>query len=73
MVIKEGVFSNDLDKYSIKVERKGRNSNILYDVLIYDHSGNEGNVKVTIADSGKMEITEDKKFMAVTLYNAAEL
>jgi lipopolysaccharide export system permease protein len=69
MVIKEGVFSNDLDKYSIKVERKGRNSNILYDVLIYDHSGNEGNVKVTIADSGKMEMTEDKKFMAVTLYN----
>ncbi len=69
MVIKEGVFSNDLEKYSIKVERKARNSNMLYDVMIYNHSRNEGNVQVTIADSGKMELTPDKKFMTVTLYN----
>lgn len=29
MVIKEGVFSNDLEGYSIKVERKGRNNNMI--------------------------------------------
>lgn len=69
MIIKEGVFSNDMDNYSIKVERKSRISNIFYDVMIYDHSQNEGNVNVTIADSGKMEITEDKKFMSVTLFS----
>lgn len=69
MVIKEGVFSNDMENYSIKVERKGRNNNMLYDVMIYDHSNNQGNVQVSIADSGKMEITKDKKFMSITLFN----
>lgn len=69
MIIKEGVFSNDMDNYSIKVERKGRDNNMLYDVMIYNHSQNDGNVNVTIADSGKMEITEDKMFMSVTLYS----
>ncbi len=69
MVIKEGVFSNDLDNYSIKVEHKGRGNNMLYDVMIYNHSENEGNINVTISDSGKMELTDDKKFMSVTLYN----
>ncbi len=69
MVIKEGVFSNDMDNYSIKVERKGKNNNMLYDVMIYDHSDNQGNVNVSISDSGKMEITQDKKFMSITLYN----
>jgi len=61
MVIKEGVFSNDMPRYSIKVERKGKNNNMLYDVMIYDHSDGEGNLKVTVADSGKMEVIEGEK------------
>jgi lipopolysaccharide export system permease protein len=69
MVIKEGVFSNDMENYSIKVERKGKNNNMLYDVMIYDHSDNRGNVNVSVADSGKMELTPDKKFMTITLFN----
>jgi lipopolysaccharide export system permease protein len=69
MIIKDGIFSNDLDKYSIKVERKGKNNNMLYDVMIYNHTENNGNANVTIADSGKMEITQDKKFMTVTLFS----
>ena len=69
MVIKEGVFSNDMNNYSIKVEHKGKSNNMLYDVMIYDHSDNLGNVSVSVSDSGKMELTKDKKFMSVTLYN----
>ena len=72
MIIKEGVFSNDMDNYSIKVERKGRDNNMLYGLMIYNFSDHNGNTNVTVADSGKMEITElaqDKKFMTVTLFN----
>jgi len=69
MIIKEGVFANDMPNYSIKVERKNRNNNMLYDVMIYNHTHNTGNMMVTIADSGKMEVTADKKYMAITLYN----
>jgi len=69
MVIKEGVFSNDMPNYSIKVEKKAKDSNMLYDLMIYSHKEKRGNTSVTVADSGKMEITEDKKFMTITLYN----
>ena len=68
MVINEGVFTNDIDGYSIKVDRKGRNSNMLYGILIYDHTNNQANVSVTVADSGFMKISEDKKFMVMTLF-----
>jgi lipopolysaccharide export system permease protein len=37
--------------------------------MIYDHTQNKGNVKVTVADSGTMVITENKKYMTLTLYN----
>lgn len=69
MVIKEGVFTNDIDGYSIKVERKSRTSNLLYKILVYDHTDNQGNVSVTVADSGFMKISEDKKFMIMTLFD----
>ena len=72
MIVKEGVFSNDMDNYSIKVERKGKDNNMLYGLMIYNHTDQNGNSMVTLADSGKMEITqisEDKQFMTVTLFH----
>ncbi len=69
MIIKEGVFANDIDGYSIKVERKSRTSNMLYNLMIYDHTGNKGNIKVSVADSGTMVFTGNKKYMTLTLYN----
>lgn len=69
MVIKEGVFTNDIDGYSIKVERKSRTSNLLYGILIYDHTSNQGNISVTVADSGFMKISENKQFMVMTLFH----
>lgn len=69
MVIKEGVFANDIDGYSIKVERKSKVNNMLYKLMIYDHSDNKGNIKVTLADSGTLVITENKKYMTITMFN----
>jgi len=71
MVIKEGVFSDDMPNYTIKVGRRSQNSNMLYDLMIYNHAENDRNMGVTVSDSGKMEITEDKKFMTITLYNGS--
>lgn len=69
MIISEGVFSNEIDGYSIKVDRKSNKNNMLYGLLIYDHTDNKGNTNVTVADSGFMKISEDKKYMVMTLYN----
>lgn len=67
--IKEGVFTNSIDGYSIRVGSKDRNSNLMRRIMIYNHSNNEGDVSVTTADSGYMRVTANKKFMVVELFS----
>jgi lipopolysaccharide export system permease protein len=67
--ITEGVFYNGIDNYSIRVNRKDPVTNMLYDIKIYDHSAHKGNVSVTLADSGRMKMTADKRNLVVTLWS----
>lgn len=69
MIVKEGVFSNEIDGYSIKVNRRNQKTDALYGVMIYDHSSGKGNVSVTIADSGYLNMSDDKKYMILTLFH----
>jgi len=69
MIIKEGAFSNDIDGYSIKVNKRDNDSNLLHGIMIYDHTEGKGNVAVTIADSGYLNISDDKQYMILTLFN----
>jgi lipopolysaccharide export system permease protein len=69
MQIREGIFYNGIDNYSIKVADKNHRTNMMYDIKIYDHTDRRGNLKVTIADSGFMRITEDKSYLVTTLYS----
>ena len=65
--IKEGIFYNDIDGFSIKIGSK--DDGILNNILIYDHKENLGNKKVISAKSGKMKITDDEKYMELYLYD----
>lgn len=67
--ITEGVFSDAIDNYSIKVGRKSRKGPMLYDIMIYNHTEDNGNRDVTLADSGTMIVTSDKRYMVITLYS----
>jgi lipopolysaccharide export system permease protein len=67
--IKEGVFYNGVEGYSIRIGKRDYKSNLLHDIKIYDHTLGNGNTRVTLADSGYMRITSDKKFLFVTLFN----
>jgi len=69
IIVKEGVFSNEIDNYSIKVGKRSANGDMLYDIMIYDHTEDKGNVTVTVADSGTMKITKDKKYMILNLFS----
>ncbi len=69
MVIQEGIFTNNIEGYSIRVGEVNNKTKTLRDILIYDHTGNKANESVTIADSGYMHITEDKNYMILTLFN----
>ena len=49
--IREGEFFNEIDGYSIKVSKKNYSTDMLYKLIIYDHTSEQSNDKVIIADS----------------------
>ena len=67
--IREGVFFNDIEGYSIKVNHKSEDGNLLEDLLIYDHSEKMGNTKVIKAQSGKMYTSGNDRYLYLELFD----
>ncbi len=67
--IREGVFYNDIEGYSIKVGQKNPRTKLLREIMIYRHDDKKGNAEVTVADSGYIKMTSDETKLLVTLYN----
>jgi len=65
--IKEGEFYHDIDGYAIRVGKKEGKK--LYDILIYDHTDRAGATKMTIAEKGFMETTNDGNTVVLVLEN----
>ena len=69
--IKPGVFYNEIDNYTIRVMHKDKLENgeeMLKDVMIYDHTKNDGNRHLTIADSAIMRMSEDKTYFSIKMF-----
>lgn len=66
---KDGMFFNGIDNMSIRVERQDPKTKQLYEVLIYDNRDASGNMTVTLADSGYIRLSDDKRFLLVTLHD----
>lgn len=69
IIIKPGIFYNGIDNYSIRVSKKDNHTNMLYDIMIYDHSNFRGNTSIILADSGKMVLSPNKDFLFIELYH----
>ncbi|HKK09801.1 MAG TPA: LptF/LptG family permease, partial [Bacteroidales bacterium] len=67
--IKENIYYSGIDGYVIRVAKKGKDGNSLKKVMIYDHTGNDGNTKVSVADSGYMQLSTDQQNMYLKLFN----
>ncbi|MBS3774510.1 MAG: LptF/LptG family permease [Bacteroidales bacterium] len=67
--IREGVFYNDIEGYSIKVGHKNPRTNLMKDIMIYEHNKEKGNAQVTVADSGYINMTSDESELLVTLFH----
>jgi lipopolysaccharide export system permease protein len=69
LTIKPGVFDNTLEGYSIRIGDRDSKTSLLKDILIFDHTEKQGNIRVTVADSGYMRMSADEKHLLLTLYN----
>ncbi len=67
--IKEGIFYNGIDGYSMKVSSKDPDGQTLHNIMIYDHTSGVGNNRVILAETGKMYMSEDDRYLLVNLYN----
>lgn len=69
--IKEGVFYKGIDDITIKVKSKDKKTGTMHGLMIYDHRKRDGNMNVTIADSGTMVMSDNKRYLIFTLYAGA--
>ena len=67
--IGEGVFYNGIEGFSMRIDTKDPNTNMLYGVRIYDHTEKKGNTMVTVADSGFMKVSADDQYLIFTLFS----
>ncbi len=66
---KDGLFFNGIENMSIRVERQEPDTHLLHDVLIYDNRSVNGNMNTVVADSGYIRLSDDKRYLHVTLFN----
>lgn len=69
MSIRPGIFNKEMGDFAIRVGSKNEDGQGIGDILIYDHSTGMGNNNVVIADSGKMFLTPDNRYLIFELEN----
>lgn len=67
--LKDGLFFNGIDDMSIRVEHQDPVTGELDNVLIYDNRSSAGNMTTTVAERGFIRLSDDKRYLMVTLYN----
>lgn len=67
--IKEGIFYNEIDDYSIRIRKISSDKIGLEDVMIYDHTEHMGNTTLTMAKTGEMFMTDDKRYLVISLHD----
>ena len=69
--IPEKAFYDQIPGLNLYVDTKNPSTGMLYDVIIYDTSRGMDNASIILADSGRINFTEDKTNIFVHLYNGA--
>lgn len=63
-----GEFYDDISGYHIYVHDKTSRGDLL-NIMIYDYSSGFENVKVMVADTGRLTVSEDKRYLIFDLIN----
>lgn len=70
--VPEGVFYKEISGYNLYVEKKNRETGMLYGVSIYDISSGFRNMAVIICDSAEMRSSEDKLSLIFTMHSGQQ-
>ena len=67
--IPTGTFYDGIDGYILRIEDRNDQTQMMYDVMVYNHTGKKGNTSLTLADSALMEMSKSKTSLTFTMYN----
>lgn len=70
--IPEGIFYSDVPGYNIFVSSKNRDTGMMYDLMIYNFEDGFENAHIVLADSGRMNMTADKKYLILSLFSGEQ-
>lgn len=68
MKFQDGIFFNGIPDMSIRIGHQDPETNKLTDILIFNNKTYR-KMQTTVADSGYIRISDDKKYLIVNLYN----
>ena len=68
--IPSGTFYDGIEGYIMRVSDQ-RDDGMMYDVMVYDHTGRDGNTTVTLADSSTIRVSKNKDYLTFTLYDGS--
>ena len=66
--IPEGIFYSEIPGYSIFVQKKDTKTGMLHGVMIYSTQGGYDKMEIVLADSARLQGTEDQKHLKLTMY-----
>ncbi|MBR1706503.1 MAG: methionyl-tRNA formyltransferase [Bacteroidales bacterium] len=64
-----GTFYDGIEGYILRVDARDEKSGMMHGVMVYDHSGNKGNTRLTVADSGIMKMSKAKDYLTFQLFS----
>lgn len=67
--IPEGAFYSDIAGITLYVQKKDSKTGLLHNIMIYDFSEGYDNAAVTLAKTGRLQFTDDKKNVVFRLYD----
>jgi lipopolysaccharide export system permease protein len=69
--IQERIFCKEIPGYNVYVKHKDKKTGLLFDIMIYDYSkiSKGEDAVIIVADTGKLNVSEDKKNLVLWLYN----
>lgn len=70
--IPEGVFYDGIENINLYVEKKNKETGMLYDVIIYNFQDGVNQAHIILADSGRLETTSNKMHLLLHLYQGEQ-
>ena len=69
--IPTGTFYDGIEGYILRVEERDDKTGMMYNTMVYNHTGRKGNTSMTIADSAMIEMSKDKSYLIFTLFSGS--